>query len=185
MIFSDSSSICLSLTSYSALYSWKHVRPRFILGRCVVCLGKVHHDNCGESAKPGRSRWGLPSFALAKAATLWAMASSKPSRSMLLSSVRGKTGKPWETGLQPENHGKPWMYLQYYILITTLEQFLVLPGKACLSIHVIVLATRRAPLSKTSQLQQETQVCWTMEWNHREQSECEGLWMINDGLIDD
>ena len=78
---------------------------------------------------------------------------------MLLSSVRGKTGKPWETGLQPENHGKPWMYLQYYILITTLEQFLVLPGKACLSIHVIVLATRRAPLSKTSQLQQETQVC--------------------------
>lgn len=123
MFFSDSSSICLSLTSYSALYSWKHVRPRFILGHCVVCLGKVHHDNCGESTKPGRSRWGLPSFALAKAATLWAMASSKPSRSMLLSSVRGKTGKPWETGLQPENHGTPWktMDVSTYILITRLE----------------------------------------------------------------
>ena len=76
-------------------------------------------------------------------------------------------------------------------MITTLEQFLLLPGKACLSIHVIVLATRRAQLSKTSQLQEETQVCWTMEWNHREQSECEGYgwlmmgWlMINESLYD-
>ena len=68
-------------------------------------------------------------------------------------------GKPVYNRKTMEHHGKPWMYLQYYILITTLEQFLVLPGKACLSIHVIVLATRRAPLSKTSQLQQETQVC--------------------------